>query len=174
MKSCVFGSIFTLLINMFLYRSPHIDNIVRRDTGPVAVVLSTPATSRQTISSLLHISTVPTTFNLDQNLSAIGLLVFLAEFSKIFFAFSYIFPHDYINQKLGLVPKARKTNLRRLNDVSVSGLEQVGCQAVELQQLNIFLRSSYAFSSQSYAAATRYHLSEQQLSVCMFYDVLQT
>ena len=146
MKSCVFGSIFTLLINMFLYRSPHIDNTVRRDTGPVAVVLSTPATSpvfrsRQTISSLLHISTVPTTFNLDQNLSAIGLLVFLAEFSKIFFAFSYIFPHDYINQKLGLVPKARKTNLRRLNDVSVSGLEQVGCQAVELQQLNIFLRS---------------------------------
>ena len=85
MKSCVFGSIFTLLINMFLYRSPHIDNIVRRDTGPVAVVLSTPATSpvfrsRQTISSLLHISTVPTTFNLDQNLSAIGLLVFLADF----------------------------------------------------------------------------------------------
>ena len=140
MKSCVFGSIFTLLINMFLYRSPHIDNIVRRDTGPVAVVLSTPATSRQTISSLLHISTVPTTFNLDQNLSAIGLLVFLAEFLK---KYSLHFPpfflkmcHDYINQKLELVRKARRTNLRRLN--GVSGLKQLGSW---IKQLNISLPS---------------------------------
>ena len=145
MKSCVFGSIFTLLINMFLYRSPHIDNTVRRDTGPVAVVLSTPATSpvcrsRQTISSLLHISTVPTTFNLDQNLSAIGLLVFLAEFFK---KYSLHFPpfflkmcHDYINQKLELVRKARRTNLRRLN--GVSGLKQLGSW---IKQLNIFLPS---------------------------------
>ena len=83
MKSCVFGSIFTLLINMFYRGALTLTTLsaVTRGQWQWAVVLSTPATSpvfrsRQTISSLLHISTVPTTFNLDQNLSAIGLLVF--------------------------------------------------------------------------------------------------